>query len=235
MRGGLDETLARLARREEARRRRSAEQGAEVDDGTSTLAFEATGRGTTEPTPPGPALIGPALIGPARPGAAPTGPGHPGAAPEGPARNGSGWTGPVASAAGGSDPVEEVAEAVRRVVAARPGLSVVLRIEYDGRTYPLRVERTDAGARGERTDADTRIAIDPPARPSPAMPSPARPSPAMPPPAWPSPTTPPPAWPPADRTPPAWTPPAREMPGVDPAARLAELIRRDPTLLDNDD
>ena len=52
MRGGLDETLARLARREEARRRRSADQGAEADDGVSTLAFEATGRATTDPAYP---------------------------------------------------------------------------------------------------------------------------------------------------------------------------------------
>ena len=102
-----------------------------------------------------------------------------------------------------------MAEAVRRVVAAHPGLTVALRVEYAGRTYPLRVERTDSGDRNGRTDAGARAPVDPPA-------------------------TPPPAWPLADRNPPAWTP-AREMPGVDPAARLAELIRRDPTLLDNDD
>ncbi|MEV6799529.1 hypothetical protein AB0M91_14445 [Micromonospora rifamycinica] len=164
MRGGLDETLARLARREEARRRRSVEQGTEVDDGTPTLAFEATG--------------------PA--------PGHPGS---------------VAVPAGGSDPVEAVAEAVRRVVAGWPGLSVGLRVEYAGRTYPLRVERADTT--DGRTGVEVRAAPGPPAAP-------------------------PPAWPPASRTPPAWTP-AREMPGVDPAARLAELIRRDPTLLDSND
>ncbi|WKU02702.1 hypothetical protein [Micromonospora sp. HUAS LYJ1] len=138
MRGGLDETLARLARREEARRRRSADP--ETDDG--------------------------------------------------------------------GDPVEEVAEAVRRVVAARPGLTVVLRVEYAGRTYPLRIEQAQPAARNERPEVGTRAGVDPPAAP-------------------------PPAWPLADRTPPAWTP-AREVPGVDPAARLAELIRRDPTLLDND-
>ncbi|WFE62597.1 hypothetical protein [Micromonospora sp. WMMD714] len=163
MRGGLDETLARLARREEARRRRSVDQGAEVDDGTPTVAFDATG--------------------PAAPAA-----GQPGA---------------VAVPAG-VDPVEAVAEAVRRVVAGWPGLSVGLRVEYAGRTYPLRVERADAA--DERAGAEVRAAPDPPA--------------------------PPPGWPPASRTSPAWTP-AREMPGVDPAARLAELIRRDPTLLDN--
>ncbi|SCF30215.1 hypothetical protein GA0070216_10937 [Micromonospora matsumotoense] len=203
MRGGLDETLARLARREEARRRRSADQGAEADDGVSTLAFEATGRATT---------------GPAYPIAAPTGPGQPGTGPTGPGPTGPGQaelvrTRPGRTGAGGpaagSDPVEEVAEAVRRVVAAHPGLTVALRVEYAGRTYPLRVERTDTGDRNGRTDAGARAPVDPSA-------------------------TPPPAWPLADRNPPAWTP-AREMPGVDPAARLAELIRRDPTLLDNDD
>ncbi|WP_328342443.1 hypothetical protein [Micromonospora sp. NBC_00421] len=183
MRGGLDETLARLARREEARRRRSADQDTEVDDDTPTLAFEATGQ-------------------------APTAPGWPGPAPAELARTGPGWARPAVSAVSGSDPVEEVAEAVRRVVAAHPGLAVVLRVEYGGQTYPLRVERTDTGARSGRAEAETRAAADPP-------------------------VTPPPAWPLADRTPPAWTP-AREMPGVDPAARLAELIRRDPTLLDND-
>ncbi|MEU1889169.1 hypothetical protein [Micromonospora sp. WMMD987] len=164
MRGGLDETLARLARREEARRRRTVDQGAEVDDGTPTVAFEATG--PAAPAPGGSVAV-PADV----------------------------------------DPVEAVAEAVRRVVAGWPGLSVGLRVEYAGRTYPLRVERADTTA--GRTGAAVRAAPEPPAAP-------------------------PPAWPPASRTPPAWTP-AREMPGVDPAARLAELIRRDPTLLDNND
>ena len=207
MRGGLDETLARLARREEARRRRSAEQGAEADDGVSTLAFEATGRATTDPAypiaaPAGPGQPGPGPTGPAPTGPAPTGPGQPGAGQAELVR-----TGPGRTPAAGSDPVEEVAEAVRRVVAAHPGLTVALRVEYAGRTYPLRVERTDSGDRNGRTDSGA---------------GPGRPA-----------GHPPPAWPLADRNPPAWTP-AREMPGVDPAARLAELIRRDPTLLDND-
>ncbi|MEU1754607.1 hypothetical protein ABZ436_18320 [Micromonospora matsumotoense] len=215
MRGGLDETLARLARREEARRRRSADQGGEADDGVSTVAFEATGGVTTEPAYPGPAPTGPAHPAAARPGAGHPGPAHPGAAQTGPGRlgavpaelvrTGPGWTGAGGPAAGRSDPVEEVAEAVRRVVAAHPGLTVALRVEYAGRTYPLRVERTDAGGHSDRTEAGARAPVDPP-----------------------------PAWPLADRNPAAWTP-AREMPGVDPAARLAELIRRDPTLLDNDD
>ncbi|MFY1625308.1 hypothetical protein ACN268_19215 [Micromonospora sp. WMMD735] len=222
MRGGLDETLARLARREEARRRRSVDP--ESDDGGPTLAFGTTGHPATAPAHPGPAATQPA-----RPGSAATGPARPGPGPGTPAagelaRTGPGWAGPVP--APGGDPVEEVAEAVRRVVAAHPGLTVVLRVEYAGRTFPLRIEqaqpaarnerpgvgtrteRPENGARNERSDGGARAGGDPSA-------------------------TPPPAWPLADRTPPAWTP-AREMPGVDPAARLAELIRRDPTLLDND-
>ncbi|WP_422754384.1 hypothetical protein [Micromonospora sp. WMMD708] len=202
MRGGLDETLARLARREEARRRRSVDP--ETDDGGPTLAFGATGHPPTAPAHPGP--------GPATPATGEL------------ARTGPGWAGPAP--APDVDPVEEVAEAVRRVVAARPGLTVVLHVEYAGRTYPLRIEqaqpvarnerpgvgarteRPENGVRNERSDVVARAGVDPSA-------------------------TPPPAWPLADRTPPAWTP-AREMPGADPAARLAEMIRRDPTLLDND-
>ncbi|MEU1607342.1 hypothetical protein [Micromonospora matsumotoense] len=209
MRGGLDETLARLARREEARRRRSADQGAEADDGVSTLAFEATGRPTTDPAYP---IAAP--TGPGQPGAGQPGAGQPGAGQAELVRTGPGRTGAGGPAAAGSDPVEEVAEAVRRVVAAHPGLTVALRVEYAGRTYPLRVERTDTGDRNGRTDSGARNGRTEAGAQAPVDP--------------------PPAWPLADRNPPAWTP-AREMPGVDPAARLAELIRRDPTLLDNDD
>ncbi|GHJ11612.1 hypothetical protein TPA0907_59790 [Micromonospora humidisoli] len=222
MRGGLDETLARLARREEARRRRSADP--EADDGGPTLAFGATGHPPTTPASPGPGATQQARPGPTatEPTRSAPGPATPAAGEL--ARTGSGWAGPVPAADG--DPVEEVAEAVRRVVAARPGLTVVLRVEYAGRTYPLRIEqaqptarnerpgtgpRTEGpenGARNERPEVGARAGVDPSAAP-------------------------PPAWPLADQTPPAWTP-AREMPGVDPAARLAELIRRDPTLLDSD-
>ncbi|MBO4162191.1 hypothetical protein [Micromonospora antibiotica] len=208
MRGGLDETLARLARREEARRRRSTDQGAEADDGVSTLAFTTTGRATTEPVHPATAPTGPAHPVP------PAGPGRPGAAPAELVRAGPGSGEP---AAGGSDPVEEVAEAVRRVVAAHPGLTVALRVEYAGRTYPLRIERTEPGARNERTEPGARNE-----RAEPGVRGGSDPR-----------NTAPPAWPLAERTPTAWTP-ARELPGVDPAARLAELIRRDPTLLDHD-
>ena len=80
MRGDLDETLARLARREEAMRRRETGPGDEA--------------GREEPPPDD------------------------------------------------RDPVEEVAEAVRRVVAEHPGMAVTLTVEQDGRAYPLRVSST---------------------------------------------------------------------------------------------
>ncbi|MGK5743125.1 hypothetical protein [Micromonospora sp. URMC 103] len=46
--------------------------------------------------------------------------------------------------------------------------------------------------------------------------------------------TPPPAWPVSGRPVPAW-PAGQDGPGHDPAARLAELIRRDPSLLTGHD
>ncbi|MEH0824713.1 MULTISPECIES: hypothetical protein [unclassified Micromonospora] len=166
MRGGLDETLARMARREEALRRRAGEEA-----GTSTVAFEATGR-TEWSDDPG-------WDGADRPEVGP---------PQ-----------PVLPVADGRDPVEKVAEAVRQVVAAHPGLSVVLRVEHEGRTYPLRVDW-----------ADTAVAVGAENT-----------------------TTPPPAWPRPVNTGPVW-PAGRDGAGADPAARLAEMIRRDPSLLADD-
>ncbi|WBB66144.1 hypothetical protein [Micromonospora sp. WMMD812] len=46
--------------------------------------------------------------------------------------------------------------------------------------------------------------------------------------------TPPPPWPTSARTVPAWTP-GQRRPGPDRAARLADLIRRDPSLLNGPD
>ncbi|MGB2571109.1 hypothetical protein ACPFP2_22055 [Micromonospora citrea] len=154
MRGGLDEALARMARREEALRRRGGDPGDEARD-ASAGAVEPTGRGGQ--------------------------PGHPGRAGE------------------GRDPVREVVEAARRVVDAHPGLAVTLRVEYEGRTYPLRIDWTETGA---TVGPDTPAAS-------------------------------PPAWPLSGRTVPAWTP-TGDGPGGDPAARLAEMIRRDPSLLTDD-
>ncbi|MFG3556286.1 hypothetical protein ACGGAQ_18080 [Micromonospora sp. NPDC047557] len=167
MRGDLDETLARLARREEALRRR------------------VTDRDDTAP-PPGPtagqgAATGGRNAGPAR---------HDGrhAERESPG-DVVGW-----------GPVEEVAEAVRQVVGAHPGLAVTVRVEHDGRTYPLRVSWDGP---------DVTVGPEPPAAP----------------------VQPPPSWPLSGRTVPAWAPGPDGL-TPDPAARLAELIRRDPSLLD---
>lgn len=134
MRGDLDETLARLARREQAMRRRATGAGDEA--------------GGEEPRPDD------------------------------------------------RDPVEEVAEAVRRVVAEHPGMAVTLRVEHDGQAYPLRVSWT---GRDVTVGAEAEV-------------------------------TPPPVWPMSVKTVPA---PGQEGLNPDPAARLAELIRRDPSLLED--
>ncbi|PWU53931.1 hypothetical protein DLE60_30000 [Micromonospora globispora] len=134
MRGDLDETLARLARREEAMRRRATGPGDEA--------------GGEEPRPDD------------------------------------------------RDAVEEVAEAVRRVVAAYPGMAVTLRVEHGGQAYPLRVSWT-----GRDVTVGAEAAAVPP-----------------------------PVWPMSVKTVPA---PGQEGLNSDPAARLAELIRRDPSLLED--
>ncbi|MGY0005604.1 hypothetical protein [Micromonospora sp. I033] len=163
MRGDLDETLARLARREEALRRRAP------------LPGEQAG----EAGPDGPD--------------GPDGPGHvpvDGRVGHGAYRLRSG------DRPEQRDPVEEVAEAVRRVVAEHPGLAVTLRVERGGQAYPLRVSWSGP-----------EVTVG-------AAPAPA----------------PPPAWPMSAKTVPA---PGQDGMATDPAARLAEMIRRDPSLLDD--
>ncbi|SCE90138.1 hypothetical protein GA0070607_3001 [Micromonospora coriariae] len=167
MRGDLDETLARLARREEALRRRANDRAENA-------------------TPPGPAGA-PADLGNGRTDARNAGPGR---------HAGRDTPGEVA----GWGPVEEVAEAVRQVVGAHPGLAVTVRVEHAGRTYPLLISWDGA-----------HVTVGP--EPSAA------------------PVEPPPAWPLSGRTVPAWAPGPNGL-TPDPAARLAELIRRDPSLLD---
>ncbi|MFI7072307.1 hypothetical protein [Micromonospora sediminicola] len=162
MRGDLDETLARLARREEARRRR-------------------------EPLPGEPAEA--AERGGAADGSVPDGP------PDRRAGHGA-YRLRGGEAAHRRDPVEEVAEAVRRVVAEHPGLDVTLRVELGGQAYPLRVSW-----------AGPAVTIGPAAAPAP-----------------------PPAWPMSVKTVPA---PGHDPLDTDPAARLAEMIRRDPSLLED--
>ncbi|MEV7330802.1 hypothetical protein [Micromonospora sp. NPDC093244] len=165
MRGDLDETLARLARREEALRRRANDR-----DNTP---------------PPGP------VGGPVN---HPSGPANP--RDSGPGRHGR----DVPDEPAGWGPVEEVAEAVRQIVGANPGLAVTVRVEHAGRTYPLRVSWDGP---------DVTVGPELPAAP----------------------VEPPPAWPLSGRTVPAWAPGPDGL-SPDPAARLAELIRRDPSLLD---
>ncbi|MGW5671836.1 hypothetical protein [Micromonospora sp. NPDC003776] len=157
MRGDLDQTLARLARREEALRRRATAPGEEPDraeDGEPAGRDGRDGHGAYR------------LRGGSRP--------EP------------------------RDPVEEIAEAVRRVVAEHPGLAVTLRVEQGGHAYPLRVSWSGP-----------EVTVGP--APAPA---------------------PPPAWPMSVKTVPA---PGQDGMTVDPAARLAELIRRDPSLLEDTD
>jgi len=98
----------------------------------------------------------------------------------------------------GADPIGEVVEAVRRVVATHPGVSVTLRVEHGGQTYPMRVSWVDGSA---TVTADPTLAA-------------------------------PPAWPMSVKTVPGW---GSVEPGLaeDPAARLAEMIRRNPNLLDD--
>ncbi|MET8231028.1 hypothetical protein ABZS77_10165 [Micromonospora sp. NPDC005298] len=167
MRGDLDETLARLARREEALRRRANDR---VD---STPPPEPAGDPTHHPS----GHTEPRDTGPGR---------HAGRdVPDEPA----GW-----------GPVEEVAEAVRQIVGAHPGLAVTVRVEHAGRTYPLRVSWDGP---------HVTVGPEPAAAPLES----------------------PPAWPMSGRTVPAWAPGPDGL-SPDPAARLAELIRRDPSLLD---
>ncbi|MBU8857374.1 MULTISPECIES: hypothetical protein [unclassified Micromonospora] len=156
MRGDLDETLARMARREEALRRRAPMPGEPADRDVPAEAVDEHGDGRA---------------------------GHG-------AYRLRGGEAPVRR-----DPVEEVAEAVRRVVAEHPGLAVTLRVELGEQAYPLRVSWSGSA-----------VTVGP------ATPAP------------------PPAWPMSVKTVPA---PGHDPLESDPAARLAEMIRRDPSLLDD--
>ncbi|MER7458969.1 hypothetical protein [Micromonospora sp. NPDC126480] len=178
MRGGLDETLARLARREEAMRRRGTDPAAEGDT-VPLPGTDAAGRRDGEPGRGEPARN----AGPAWPDS------HDG----GPARS----AGQHRADPPGRDPVEEVVEAVRRVVERYPELAVALRVEHGGRVFPLRVARSGG---------DVTVTAEPSAVPPP--------------------------WPLSAHTVPAWS--DRDGLDPDPAARLAELIRHDPSLLDGE-
>ncbi|WP_433344969.1 hypothetical protein [Micromonospora sp. CA-111912] len=242
MRGDLDETLARLARREEALRRRGAEPAEEpgrkaaapsAADAAGVPPGSDAGRGGATvpslpasdpvPVPLEGGDVGPSgaatgnppdraggdadrLAGPTgRAGALralPAGPtggttGSPvGGTTGSPVGGGAGSAGGTVDAPVGRDPVAEVAEAVARVVATHPGVTVTVRVEHDGQAYPLRV-----GWSGGRVTVGAEAA-----------------------------TVPPPVWPLSVRTVPAWVPDPDRL-TADPAARLAELIRRDQSLL----
>ncbi|SCG77256.1 hypothetical protein GA0070609_5361 [Micromonospora echinaurantiaca] len=198
MRGGLDETLARLARREEALRRRAAEPAGASDP----TERPEPGPGRTETgRNAGPGWADPPV--PRRTDGPDPGPRR----ADGRERGGGGVAGRErgggvgshrAADTAGRDPVEEVAEAVRRVVAGHPGLAVSVRVEQDGQAYPLRVAWSGP---------DVAVHAEP---------------------------APPPAWPLSVNTVPD-LPSGRDGVRPDPAARLAELIRRDPTLLADGD
>jgi hypothetical protein len=138
MRGELDDALARMARREELLRRRSA-----------------------QPT-----------------------------------------EGSRAPADGTRSPAGEVAEAVRRVVAHHPGLTVSLTVDNGTARAAIRVGWSEG-----------MVSIAPATEPAAPVSAPA-----------------PPAWPLAVKTVPPWAAVTDEQSAAS-AARLAELIRRDPTLL----
>ncbi|MEV5763164.1 hypothetical protein AB0L34_01090 [Micromonospora sp. NPDC052213] len=185
MRGGLDETLARLARREEALRRRAADQGGAAD-----------GEAAAPPAAPDGVARARARVR--------TSHSEPLADGRGEARNaGPGW-GDARRAGEPRDPVAEVADAVRRVVVGHPGMAVTIRIEHGRKAYPLRIAWTGTGV----TVGAEKPAVPPPAA-GPAASGPA-----------------------SGRTPPAWTPDQEGL-GADPAARLTELLRNDPSLLDD--
>ncbi|MGN9776010.1 hypothetical protein ACTMS0_09570 [Micromonospora sp. H33] len=203
MRGGLDETLARLARREEALRRRGAEPGTEGD----SVRLPGPEAGRREPgqgeAARAEAARGDTGRGEAGRNAGPAWPDHRDAGVRRGATPAAWRDDPTGRSAGqhraeapGPDPVEEVAEAVRRIVERHLGLAVAVRVEHDGQAYPLGV----AWSGGSVTvSAEPAVA-------------------------------PPPAWPLSART----VPDRSSGPdGVrpDPAARLADLIRHDPSLL----
>jgi hypothetical protein len=101
-------------------------------------------------------------------------------------------------------PVDDVVEAVRLVVEHHPPLAVTLWAEDGSTGAAVRVEWVDGV-----------VTVTPDDEPAVAMPTAGAP---------------PPSFPMAVQTPPAWAPPT-EAGANDSAARLAELIRRDPSLL----
>jgi hypothetical protein len=152
MRGELDDTLARLARREEAQRRRAEQVAAET-----------------------------------------------------------------------RSPTDEVTEAVQRVVARHPDITVTILVARGQDTATRHITWSEGQVVAIPVAGPvSATAIDPPTN------APTRPGPA--------PTGPPdvPSWPMSVKTVPSWAS-ASDGLAEDPAARLADLIRRDPSLLGSPD
>lgn len=122
-------------------------------------------------------------------------------------------------ASAGRSTVDEVIEAVQRVVARHPGLSVTMSVAEGGTTSVVRVEWAGgniavAPAVAPAVEASIVPAVEPPVRGSATTASAPRGG-----------------WPMSGKTVPEWAAAADGL-SPDPAARLAELIRRDPSLLD---
>lgn len=118
-------------------------------------------------------------------------------------------------AAAGRTGVDELVEAVQRVVARHPGLAVTMSVTQGDTTSVLRVEWTGGNlavtpAVAPAVEASIEPTMAPPAADAAARDTQSR-------------TT----WPSSGGTGSDWNAAAD-----DPAARLAELIRRDPTLLE---
>ncbi|MGW4466912.1 hypothetical protein [Micromonospora sp. NPDC004704] len=207
MRGELDDALARMARREELLRRRS---GAPTEGDRPPVDAPRPAAESNHP----PADSGRYPVEGNRYQAEPTRSPNAGLRP--PAETIRSSTENLRSAGESvrppvpaqRTPVDDVADAVRRVVAHHPGLTVRLSMEQGTSHAAIRVGWSEGRV--------TVVPADEPVAPAP-VPAPA-------PPTWPLPVQPMPGW--------------AAAPGessVDSAARLAELIRRDPSLLGGSD
>ncbi|MEO3928197.1 hypothetical protein ABGB07_30655 [Micromonosporaceae bacterium B7E4] len=110
------------------------------------------------------------------------------------------------AAARAGSPVEEVTDAVQRVVAQHPNVAVTMWVADGPKISAMHVAWSDGA-----------VTVRPAAEP--ALPTAGQP---------------PHSWPMSVRTVPSWADP-EDPPAPDAAARLADLIRRDPSLLGPDD
>jgi hypothetical protein len=171
VRGGLDDALERLARRDQLRKRVAPSGHASSDSNGSEGAIGANGTtGTADPNGTTSA-------------------------------NGISAANGISGAIGSAGAIGEVVEAVRRIVERHPALSVTVYGEEGEVSAEIRI------ARREGVVEATVVAAEGPL----------------------STTTPVPAPRPALPGPPAWPLSTDGTPGA--AARLAELIRQDPSLL----